>query len=104
MAIGRYGVVAFGACAALTIGAGAACSHSYSAEDAPADAAALEASLTDAPADAPIDAATADSSVTPVPTFVELASGLGTFGGIAANDKDVYFTVPSTGRVKTVPI
>jgi hypothetical protein len=98
----RFGAVAFGACAVVAIAAGAACSQSYAAEDAKADAAPEASATDDASLEAAVDADVTDNVVPPVSTFTVLASGLGPLGGIAATDTTVYFTV--TSSVSSVPI
>jgi hypothetical protein len=101
-----FGASALGACAAIVVAAGAACSQSY-AEDAKADGgAAPEASAAE---DATVEAATADADVADTsppkpPTFTVLASGLGTLNGIAATEQVVYFIEDGKSALLAVPI
>ncbi len=100
----RLSAVLLGACGALAVAAGEACSHPY-AENVQADGAAPDASTTkDAPDDGAVgnDAPTGDAAKPPA--FTELATGLTDLAGIAATEKNVYFTELGPGNVSSVPI
>ena len=83
--------------------AGAGGAQSYAEATAPA--ASADGGSPDAP-DPQVDAAEADTSPAPVPppTSFEVASGLSSFGGIAATDTMVYVTETSPARVSAFPI
>ena len=99
----RLRAPAFVSGALLAIAAGVGCAQAYAEGTAPA--ASADSGSADAP-DPQVDGAEADTSPTPVPppTSFEVASGLSSFGGIAATDTMVYVTETSPARVSAFPI